>query len=158
MDSPDRSIAKDAVSARRPREGQAPSLCSPVGIDLAHGPELMRSGQSSYWPHMTSQETNAKTRCEQARASTRAPVIFRYIVCFMSWTHCAPYIPNCVNTLATNWVAAFSLQGEPMKYVAKMLTVTAVAFAILAPALAEAHSHKECHYDHHHHRVCRWVK
>ncbi|MCG5078484.1 HHHH-motif protein [Paraburkholderia tagetis] len=45
-----------------------------------------------------------------------------------------------------------------MKYVAKTLTVMAVALAVLAPALAEAHSHKVCHWDHHHHRVCRWVK
>jgi hypothetical protein len=29
---------------------------------------------------------------------------------------------------------------------------------LLAPALAEAHSHKVCHYDHHHHHVCHWVR
>lgn len=45
-----------------------------------------------------------------------------------------------------------------MKYVAKILTVTAVAFAVLAPALAEAHTHKVCNLDQHHHRVCHWVK
>ncbi|WP_186308742.1 HHHH-motif protein [Paraburkholderia sp. BCC1885] len=45
-----------------------------------------------------------------------------------------------------------------MKIVAKILAATAVAFVVLAPALAEAHSHKVCHYDHHHHRVCRWVR
>ncbi|WP_233875193.1 HHHH-motif protein [Paraburkholderia adhaesiva] len=45
-----------------------------------------------------------------------------------------------------------------MKFAAKILAVTAVAFVVLAPALAEAHSHQVCHYDHHHHRVCHWVR
>ncbi|MFP3561155.1 HHHH-motif protein, partial [Paraburkholderia sp. SIMBA_049] len=28
---------------------------------------------------------------------------------------------------------------------------------VLVPALAEAHSHRVCHFNHHHHRVCHWV-
>ncbi|WP_196482289.1 HHHH-motif protein [Burkholderia cepacia] len=45
-----------------------------------------------------------------------------------------------------------------MKRIAKILTATALACAVLVPALAEAHSHRVCHVDHHHHRVCRWVR
>ncbi|MGU7779972.1 HHHH-motif protein [Burkholderia sp. PU8-34] len=45
-----------------------------------------------------------------------------------------------------------------MKTLLKTLTVTAVAIAVLAPAIAEARPHKECHFDHHHHRMCRWVR
>ncbi|WP_196485559.1 HHHH-motif protein [Burkholderia cepacia] len=45
-----------------------------------------------------------------------------------------------------------------MKRIAKILTAAAAACAVLAPALAEAHSHRVCHVDHHHHRVCRWVR
>ncbi|MGU7774221.1 HHHH-motif protein [Burkholderia sp. MR1-5-21] len=45
-----------------------------------------------------------------------------------------------------------------MSRIAKILTATVVACAVLAPAIAEAHSHKVCHVDHHHHRVCRWVR
>ncbi|WP_245982733.1 HHHH-motif protein [Trinickia fusca] len=45
-----------------------------------------------------------------------------------------------------------------MTRVAKILTVTAVALAVLAPAMAEARPHKACHVDHHHHRVCHWVR
>ncbi|WP_261538692.1 HHHH-motif protein [Burkholderia multivorans] len=45
-----------------------------------------------------------------------------------------------------------------MKRIAKILTAAAVACAVLAPALAEAHAHRVCHFDdHHHHRMCRWV-
>jgi hypothetical protein len=45
-----------------------------------------------------------------------------------------------------------------MNRIAKILTATALACAVLVPALAEAHSHRVCHFDHHHHRVCRWVR
>ncbi|MEN2468602.1 MULTISPECIES: HHHH-motif protein [Burkholderia] len=45
-----------------------------------------------------------------------------------------------------------------MTRIAKILTATAVACVVLVPTLAEAHSHRVCHYDHHHHRVCRWVR
>ncbi|WP_231944060.1 HHHH-motif protein [Burkholderia stabilis] len=30
--------------------------------------------------------------------------------------------------------------------------------AVLAPAIAEAHPHRVCHFDHHHHKMCRWVR
>ncbi|MBR7962238.1 hypothetical protein KDW55_18090 [Burkholderia sp. AU19243] len=45
-----------------------------------------------------------------------------------------------------------------MTRIAKILTAAAVAGAVLMPALAEAHSHRVCHFDHHHHRTCRWVR
>ncbi|WP_179404402.1 HHHH-motif protein [Burkholderia guangdongensis] len=45
-----------------------------------------------------------------------------------------------------------------MKTLLKTISVAAVALAVLAPTLAEAHMHRVCHFDHHHHRVCRWVR
>ncbi|MEN2469707.1 MULTISPECIES: HHHH-motif protein [Burkholderia] len=45
-----------------------------------------------------------------------------------------------------------------MKTLLKTLTVAALAAAVLVPAIAEAHQHRECHFDHHHHKVCRWVR
>lgn len=47
---------------------------------------------------------------------------------------------------------------DTMNRIARILTATAVALAVLAPALAEAHPHRVCHWDRHHHRVCRWVR
>ncbi|ABI91014.1 hypothetical protein Bamb_5467 [Burkholderia ambifaria AMMD] len=44
-----------------------------------------------------------------------------------------------------------------MNRIAKILTATALACAVLVPALAEAHSHRVCHFNYHHHRVCHWV-
>ncbi|WP_175722384.1 HHHH-motif protein [Burkholderia ambifaria] len=44
-----------------------------------------------------------------------------------------------------------------MNRIAKILTATALACAVLVPALTEAHSHRACHFNHHHHRVCHWV-
>lgn len=35
--------------------------------------------------------------------------------------------------------------------------VAAVALTAFATQ-AEAHPHRVCHFDHHHHRVCRWVR
>ncbi|NLA19740.1 hypothetical protein GPU89_26440 [Burkholderia cepacia] len=45
-----------------------------------------------------------------------------------------------------------------MKTLLKSLAVTALAAAVLVPAIAEAHPHRVCHFDHHHHRMCRWVR
>ncbi|WP_199545022.1 HHHH-motif protein [Paraburkholderia kururiensis] len=45
-----------------------------------------------------------------------------------------------------------------MKFFAKILAVTALAPAVLAPAMADAHPHRMRHFDHRHHRACRWVK
>ncbi|HDR9057643.1 HHHH-motif protein [Burkholderia vietnamiensis] len=45
-----------------------------------------------------------------------------------------------------------------MNRIVKILTAGALACAVLVPALAEAHSHRVCHFDHHHHRVCRGVR
>jgi hypothetical protein len=45
-----------------------------------------------------------------------------------------------------------------MKILMKTLAVAAIATAVLAPTLAEAHMHRVCHFDHHHHRVCRVVR
>ncbi|WP_196319544.1 HHHH-motif protein [Burkholderia cepacia] len=45
-----------------------------------------------------------------------------------------------------------------MKTLLKTLTIAALAAAVLVPAIAEAHQHRECHFDHHHHKVCRWVR
>jgi len=45
-----------------------------------------------------------------------------------------------------------------MKTLLKTLTVTALAAAVLVPAIAEAHPHRVCHFEHHHHKVCRWVR
>ncbi|WP_233411947.1 HHHH-motif protein [Paraburkholderia kururiensis] len=45
-----------------------------------------------------------------------------------------------------------------IKPVAKIFAVTALAIAVLAPAIADARSHRVCHVDHQHHRVCRWVR
>ncbi|AFQ51421.1 HHHH-motif protein [Burkholderia cepacia] len=45
-----------------------------------------------------------------------------------------------------------------MTRIAKILTATAITCAVFVPALAEAHSHRVCHVDHHHHRVCRSVR
>lgn len=46
-----------------------------------------------------------------------------------------------------------------MKTLLKTLTVAALAAAVLVPAIAEAHQHRECHFDrYHHHKVCRWVR
>jgi hypothetical protein len=42
--------------------------------------------------------------------------------------------------------------------IARMLAATVVALVVLTPALAEAHPHRVCHFDHHHHRSCHWVK
>ncbi|WP_236873173.1 HHHH-motif protein [Burkholderia sp. MSMB0856] len=38
-----------------------------------------------------------------------------------------------------------------MKTLLKSLTA-----AVLVPAIAEAHPHRVCHFDHH--RMCRWVR
>ncbi|WP_253074393.1 HHHH-motif protein [Paraburkholderia tropica] len=45
-----------------------------------------------------------------------------------------------------------------MKQAAKIITLIAVACAVLAPTFAEAHPHQVCHVDGHHHRVCHMVK
>ncbi|WP_196493641.1 HHHH-motif protein [Burkholderia anthina] len=46
-----------------------------------------------------------------------------------------------------------------MKTLLKTLTAAAVAAAVLVPAIAEAHPHRVCRFDHHHHhKVCRWVR
>lgn len=46
-----------------------------------------------------------------------------------------------------------------MKSLMKTFTATAVAIAVLAPAIAQAHPHRACRFDRHrHHRVCRWVR
>lgn len=45
-----------------------------------------------------------------------------------------------------------------MKSFARILTAAVLAPAVLAPTLAEAHSHRVCHVDHHHQRVCHWVR
>ncbi|WP_010094402.1 HHHH-motif protein [Burkholderia ubonensis] len=45
-----------------------------------------------------------------------------------------------------------------MNRIAKILAATIVACAVLAPAIAEAHPHRVCHFDHHHHRACRWAR
>ena len=44
-----------------------------------------------------------------------------------------------------------------MKTLLKTLTVAALA-AVLVPAIAEAHPRRVCHFEHHHHKVCRWVR
>jgi hypothetical protein len=44
-----------------------------------------------------------------------------------------------------------------LKLVAALLS--AVSFTVLVPAVAEAHSHKVCHWEHHHmhvHHACHW--
>ncbi|MGA7776422.1 MAG: HHHH-motif protein [Paraburkholderia sp.] len=33
----------------------------------------------------------------------------------------------------------------------------AASLAALTRGMAQAHSHRECHWDNHHHRVCHWV-
>ncbi|WP_143325751.1 HHHH-motif protein [Paraburkholderia ribeironis] len=52
-----------------------------------------------------------------------------------------------------------SWRSEMKKAKALLLVslVTAVAFAALAPGMAQAHPHQVCHWDHHH-RVCHWVR
>ncbi|WP_230957915.1 HHHH-motif protein [Burkholderia diffusa] len=45
-----------------------------------------------------------------------------------------------------------------MRPIAKILTVAAFITTVLAPTLAEAYPHRACHFDHHHHRICHWVK
>jgi hypothetical protein len=45
-----------------------------------------------------------------------------------------------------------------MKTLLKTLTITALAAAVLVPAIAEAHPHRVCHFEHHHHKVCHWVR
>ncbi len=50
-------------------------------------------------------------------------------------------------------------QDLDMKTLLKTLTAAAVAAAVLVPAIAEAHPHRVCHFEHHHHhKVCRWVR
>ena len=49
-------------------------------------------------------------------------------------------------------------QDLDMKTLLKTLTAAAVAAAVLVPAIAEAHPHRLCHFEHHHHKVCRWVR
>jgi hypothetical protein len=60
-----------------------------------------------------------------------------------------------------------SEQGSPSRIrsrrMHKMKTVLfaglmmVASLAALTPEMAQAHSHKVCHWDHHHHRVCHWV-
>ncbi|WP_411829049.1 HHHH-motif protein [Paraburkholderia kururiensis] len=50
------------------------------------------------------------------------------------------------------------LPGRRMKSFARILTAAVLAPAVLAPTLAEARSHRVCHVDHHHQRVCHWVR
>ena len=40
----------------------------------------------------------------------------------------------------------------------KTLLKTLTAAAVLVPAIAEAHPHRVCHFEHHHHKMCRWVR
>lgn len=44
-----------------------------------------------------------------------------------------------------------------MKTVLFASLVLAASLAELTPEMAQAHSHKVCHWDHHHHRLCHWV-
>ncbi|WP_231752032.1 MULTISPECIES: HHHH-motif protein [Burkholderia] len=44
-----------------------------------------------------------------------------------------------------------------MKSLLMSALVAAVALAALVPS-AEAHPHRACRFDHHHHRVCHWVR
>ncbi|WP_438879295.1 HHHH-motif protein, partial [Bacillus cereus group sp. BC66] len=52
----------------------------------------------------------------------------------------------------------FNDRTSNMKTLLKTLTVAALAAAVLVPVIAEAHPHRVCHFEHHHHKVCRWVR
>jgi len=44
-----------------------------------------------------------------------------------------------------------------MKTVLFGALVMVATLTALMPEMAQAYSHKVCHWDHHHHRVCHWV-
>jgi hypothetical protein len=84
----------------------------------------------------------------------RSSFVTAFAVCYVIAVH----LTQGLGVRRRRPVGPYPFKGATMKYIAKILALTAVAFAVLAPALAEAHSHQVCHYDHHHHRVCHWVK
>jgi len=45
-----------------------------------------------------------------------------------------------------------------MKALKTVAMLSAFAVVLTAPLSAFARPHKVCHFDHHHHRVCHWVR